>query len=116
MDRMHWRWLGWSVFLLYVFLLLRAYAYLRDRHGSNDASWLEGLGALYVAPVVAPFMPFIWLNQWVERRREAAQIRSGRGPLTGEQRLNQRNVALGAVLAAGVLALILFLLLGAHQG
>jgi hypothetical protein len=109
------RWWGWPFFLLYVFLLIRAYGYLRDRHGSEDASWLEGLGALYVAPVVAPFMPFIWLNRWVERRREAVQMRSGGGPLTREQRLNQRNVALGAVLVGGALALVFLLLFGSHR-
>lgn len=109
------RWLQWPFFLLYMFLLVRAYTYLRDRHGSDDASWLEGFGAFYVAPVVAPFMPLIWLNAWVERRREAAHVRSGGGPLTREQRFSQRNFALRAVLAGGALALILFLLFGSHR-
>jgi hypothetical protein len=60
-------------------------------------------------------MPFLWVNGWVERRREAAQMRSGGGPLTREQRLNQRNVAVGAVVVGGALALVLFLLFGSHQ-
>ena len=104
-------WLNWPFALAYVFLFSKAYNYLRDHHGSDNGSWLEGFGALYVAPVVAPFMPFIWLNWWVERRREAAQIRSGGGPLSDMQRRDQRSLFVGAALLLGVAALVVYLLL-----
>lgn len=104
-------WLHWALVVAYLYLFTRAYGYLRDRHGSDDGSWLEGFGALQAAPVVAPFMPFIWLNGWIERRREAAQVRAGGGPLSEAQRRDQRNLFTGAVLLVGVAALVAYLLL-----
>ena len=108
-------WVQWPVFLVYLFLVLKAYQWLRDHHGSRDGSWLEGVGAFYVAPLLAPFLPLVWLNAWVERRREAAQIRSGGGPLSIEQRLDQQNLAVGAVVLVGVLAIVLALLLASAR-
>lgn len=109
---MNFGWPEWPVFLVGLFLVFKAYGYLRDHHGSDDGSWLEGFGALYFAPLVAPFMPFIWMNQWAEQRREAAQIRSGGGPLSDAQRRDQRNLVVGGVLMLGVVAAVLYLLLG----
>lgn len=108
-------WLHWPLVIAYLFLFVKAYGYLRDHHGSDDGSWLEGFGALYVAPVVAPFMPLIWLNWWIERRRDAAQISSGGGPLSDTQRRDQRNLFTGAALLVGVGALIGLLLVNGSR-
>lgn len=39
-------------------------------------SGLEGWGAIYLAPLVAPFMPFIILAEWWKHRAEV----SGKSP------------------------------------
>ncbi|RNL63051.1 hypothetical protein EFK50_15160 [Nocardioides marmoriginsengisoli] len=101
----------WLLLAGFLFLSVKAYGYVRDRFGTSDRSALEGIGALWLAPVVAPFMPFVWLHHWSERRREAIQVRAGGGPLTDDQRRDRSNLVVGGVLVILAVAVVGYLLL-----
>lgn len=64
-------WWVWPLFGVYLFLQIKAFGYIRARHGTADGGFLEAWGAWYFAPLYVPLMPFIWINQWVQRRARA---------------------------------------------
>lgn len=66
-------WVTWPLFIVFLYFGIKAYGHLRDHHGSDDNNWLEGVGAFYLAPFVAPFMPFIMLRAWLRERRAKAR-------------------------------------------
>lgn len=60
-------WQAWLFLAVYLFLMVKAYQFLRRRFGSRDGSGLEFWGAWYWCGLVAFFMPFIWIYEWARR-------------------------------------------------
>lgn len=64
-------WWIWPLLGVYLFLQIKAFGYIRAKHGTEGGSLLEAWGAWYFAPLYVPLMPFIWMNQWLQRRARA---------------------------------------------
>lgn len=105
-------WVSWPLFAVYVVLWFKAFGLLLRRSGSSEPSGLEVIGALYLAPLLAPLMPFVWLAAAVERRRDRVRVTAGLAPLSLAERQERRHVVVGAVLLTGFAGVVVALLLG----
>lgn len=63
---------GWPTLAFlaaYIWMLVKAYQFIRNRYGPKDDSILASVGAWYLCSFLAPFMPFILLAQAIKRQR-----------------------------------------------
>jgi len=66
---MDYGWLTLPILVVYVWMLVKSYQFIRSRYGPRDDSTLASVGAYYLCGFLAPFMPFILVAQAIQRRR-----------------------------------------------
>jgi len=66
---MDYGWLTWPILLVYIWMLVKAYQFIRTRFGPRDDSTLASLAAWFLCGFLAPFMPFILVAEGIKRRR-----------------------------------------------
>ncbi|MFL6109407.1 MAG: hypothetical protein ACJ72L_20785 [Marmoricola sp.] len=71
---MDYGWLTWPIIVVYIWMLVKAYQFIRTRYGPRVDSTLASLGAWFMCGFLAPFMPFILIAQGIKRRRAGKGI------------------------------------------